>query len=59
MDDTWDAWDLERRGKLKLGRDGMTPAPDDRRLTINGAPVTVQSHEFVIQTTKKKNAPNQ
>lgn len=42
-------WELERRGKVKLGRDGKTPIPDDRRETINGTPVDDLAHEIVIK----------
>lgn len=44
-----DLWELERRGKVKLGPDGKSPVPDDRRETINGAPVDSLAHEFVIK----------
>lgn len=50
-----DMWEMERRGQVKLGRDGKSPVPDERKDTINGAAVDDPSHEFVI---KKNHAPN-
>ncbi|HEX7876377.1 MAG TPA: hypothetical protein VF489_07295 [Sphingobium sp.] len=54
--DPWDSWALERRGELKLGRDGKTPAPDNRQPMINGAPVSEQSHEYVMPQNPMKTA---
>lgn len=31
-----------------LGSDGQTPVPNHKHVTINGAPVTETSHEFVM-----------
>lgn len=32
-----------------VGSDGRTPIPNIKRLTINGAPVTETSHEYVMR----------
>ena len=32
-----------------VGSDGRTPVPDIKRVTINGAPVSEASHEYVIR----------
>jgi hypothetical protein len=49
IDGNPDLWELERRGKVRLGSDGKSPVPDDRRETINRAPVDGLAHEFVIK----------
>ncbi|WP_066800884.1 hypothetical protein [Sphingomonas soli] len=33
------------------GADGRTPVPNIKRMTINGAPVSEASHEYVIEKT--------
>lgn len=34
-----------------VGPDGRTPRPNIKRLTINGAPVTESSHEYVMRSS--------
>lgn len=33
----------------ELGADGRTPVPNLKRVTVNGAPVSEASHEYVIR----------
>lgn len=46
---------LAREGEIRLSADGKTPLSGETRLTVNGAPITEQSHEFVVGRRDAKN----
>lgn len=41
-------------GGFAIGTDGRTPVPNIKRLTLNGAPIIENSHEYVIDVPQKR-----
>jgi len=47
--------ELEHLGQVRLTQSGEAPLPLDARAIVNGAPVTEQSHEFVLRKPDARN----